>query len=141
MSCLAIRQRLVLALAVLFVVVDLSLRHGLQARLEALTGGGAEPADLAQLAGFGAVAANAANNLPAYLALESVARADPQRLMALLVGVNVGPLVTPWASLATLLWAQRCRTAGVSIPARSLAVQGLVCAAVAGSLAMLPLLV
>lgn len=138
---LQVPWRMALGLAVLFVVVDLSLRHGLQARLEALTGSGAEPADLARLAGVGAVAANVANNLPAYLALESVARADPQRLMALLVGVNVGPLVTPWASLATLLWAQRCRTAGVSIPARSLAVQGLVCAAVAGSMAMLPLLV
>ena len=33
--------------------------------------------------------------------------------MALLVGVNAGPLITPWASLATLLWLQRCRTAGI----------------------------
>jgi arsenical pump membrane protein len=138
---LQVPWQMALGLAVLFVVVDLGLRHGLQARLEALTGGGADPADLARLAGVGTLAANAANNLPAYLALESVARTDPQRLMALLVGVNVGPLVTPWASLATLLWAQRCRAAGVTISARSLAVQGLVCAAVAGSLAMLPLLV
>ena len=38
--------------------------------------------------------------------------------MALLVGVNAGPLVTPWASLATLLWLQRCRTAGVVVPWR-----------------------
>ena len=44
------------------------------------------------------------NNLPAYLALEPVAADAPQRLMALLIGVNGGPLVTPWASLATLLW-------------------------------------
>ena len=99
------------------------------------------PADLARLAALGAVAANTVNNLPAYLALESVARDDPQRLMALIVGVDVGPLVTPWVLLATLLWAQRCRAARVTIPAWSLAVQGLLCAAVAGSLALLPLLV
>ena len=138
---LQVPWRMALGIAVLFVVVDLSLRHGLQARLEALTGGGSQPADLARLAALGAVAANTVNNLPAYLALESVARDDPQRLMALLVGVDVGPLVTPWASLATLLWAQRCRAARVTIPAWSLAVQGLLCAAVAGSLALLPLLV
>ena len=69
-----------------------------------------------------------------------MARTEPDRLMALLVGVNVGPLVTPWASLATLLWAQRCRTAGVVIGRWSLAVQGLACAAVAGALALAPLL-
>ena len=68
------------------------------------------------------------NNLPAYIALESVTADAPQRLMALLVGVNVAPLVTPWASLATLLWAQRCRARGVRIPGLTLAVQGLVCA-------------
>ena len=38
--------------------------------------------------------------------------------MALLVGVNAGPLITPWASLATLLWLQRCRTAGIAVPWR-----------------------
>jgi arsenical pump membrane protein len=130
-----------LVLAVLFVAVDLALRHGLHGWLDGAAGGGTDPADLARLAGLGAVAANGANNLPAYLALESVASAEPHRLMALLVGVNVGPLVTPWASLATLLWAQRCRTTGIVISTRALAVQGLVCAVVAGGLALLPLLV
>lgn len=76
------------------------------------------------------------NNLPAYIALESVTADSPQRLMALLVGVNVAPLVTPWASLATLLWAQRCRARGVRIPVWSLAGQGLLCAVVAGGLAV-----
>jgi arsenical pump membrane protein len=46
--------------------------------------------------------------------------------VALLVGVNAGPLVTPWASLATLLWAARCRSAGVEVSWRTFALRGLV---------------
>ncbi|MHC3430380.1 SLC13 family permease, partial [Streptomyces sp. DT18] len=38
------------------------------------------------------------------------------QLLADLIVPNVGPLVTPWASLATLLWFARCRTAGVKVP-------------------------
>ncbi len=58
--------------------------------------------------------ANVVNNLPAYLALE---RAVPAHdLLAVLLGVNLGPLVLPWGSLATLLWADRCRAAGVRVP-------------------------
>jgi arsenical pump membrane protein len=56
--------------------------------------------------------------------------------MALLIGVNVGPLVTPWGSLATLLWAQRCRARGVRIAPWTLAGQGLVCALVACGLSL-----
>ena len=63
----------------------------------------------------GAVGANLLNNLPAYLALEPIAT-DRTSLVALLVGVNAGPLITPWASLATLLWHQRLEAAGVRIP-------------------------
>ncbi|MDT3766947.1 ArsB/NhaD family transporter [Gleimia hominis] len=59
----------------------------------------------------GLVGANLVNNLPAYLALENTV-SDPQSLFALLVGVNVGPLITPWASLATLLWSQRLQADG-----------------------------
>lgn len=138
---LAVPWRMALAFGVLFVLVDLALSLGLQAVLLDLAGGGTTPGELARLAGLGALAANAVNNLPAYLALESIAQGAPERLMALLVGVNVAPLVTPWASLATLLWAQRCRAAGVLVPSRSLAAQGVLCAAVAGTLALLPLLV
>ncbi len=82
------------------------------------------------------MAANAVNNLPAYIALESVTSDAPARLMALLIGVNVAPLVTPWASLATLLWAARCRARGIRISAKSLAWQGLACAAVSAGLAL-----
>jgi arsenical pump membrane protein len=125
-----------IGVAVLFVVIDFALHHGLQPWLAHAAGRGDQPGDLARVAGVGALGANAVNNLPAYVALESVASDSAPRLMALLVGVNVGPLVTPWASLATLLWAQRCRARGVQVSAWSRAGQGLVCALVAGGLAL-----
>lgn len=63
-------------------------------------------ASLLMISGLGAGTANAINNLPAYLALEPLASSEISSV-ALLVGVNAGPLITPWASLATLLWYER----------------------------------
>src|SRR5690606_40851231 len=55
-------------------------------------------------AAVGAGLSNVINNLPAYKAVEEVVPAgDRGQLLALLVGTNVGPVITPWASLATLL--------------------------------------
>jgi arsenical pump membrane protein len=48
------------------------------------------------------------------------------RVSALLVGVNAGPLILPWGSLATILWAARCRSAGIRVPWGRFAVRGLV---------------
>ncbi|WIK64386.1 SLC13 family permease [Gleimia hominis] len=62
----------------------------------------------------GLIGANLVNNLPAYLALENTV-SDPHSLFTLLIGVNVGPLITPWASLATLLWAQRLQADGQQV--------------------------
>jgi len=120
--------RMAVAVAVLFALVQLALRHGLQSVLASVAGTGTSAGDLLRVGAVGAVGANLVDNLPTYAALESVTADHPLRLMALLVGVDVGPLVTPWASLATLLWAQRCRARGVRIDARSLALQGLACA-------------
>lgn len=61
----------------------------------------------------GAIGSNAVDNLPAFLALEPLGAG--QDLRALLIGVDLGPLITPWASLATLLWAQQCRARGVPL--------------------------
>lgn len=133
---LSVPWQMAVGVAVLFVVVDVALRDGLQPLLSTLAGEGTTPAALAQVTLAGALAANVVNNLPAYAALETVAAHDPGRLMALLVGVNVAPLVTPWASLATLLWAQRCRARGIRISVRSLALQGLTCAFVSTGLAL-----
>ena len=89
-------------------------------------GHGSSGVALAQLCGVGAVGANLVDNLPSYLALEPAADASPLRLAALLVGVNGGPLITPWASLATLLWAARCRSAGVPVSWTRFAARGAV---------------
>jgi len=116
--------RLVLGVFILFVVVQLALDLGLGRLVAELGGQGGTWLALLRVAGLGAAAANVANNLPSYLALEVVAD-TPQRMAALLVGVNAGPLITPWASLATLLWAGRCRAAGVSVDWRRFALLGL----------------
>lgn len=106
--------RLLMLAAGLFLVVQAGHSLGLGALLASAAGGGDTPLDLLRLSGAGALGANAINNLPAYLALEPIA-GDPVRLAALLIGVNVGPLLTPWASLATLLWHERLVALGVTI--------------------------
>ncbi|MDQ0727093.1 SLC13 family permease [Microbacterium sp. W4I20] len=100
--------------AALFVLVETAHANGILDFLTALVPGDHGPVALLQLAGIGALAANGVNNLPAYLILEPAA-SDPVTLMALLIGVNLGPLVTPWASLATLLWHHRIVALGVTI--------------------------
>jgi arsenical pump membrane protein len=131
----------VVGVCVLFVVIDVAGRHGLTDLLRGWAGTGTGGTDLLRVAGVGAGSANVVNNLPAYLALEPVADADPTRLAALLVGVNCGPLITAWGSLATLLWRDRCRRAGIRIPMGRMAIEGTVCAAAAVSAAVLVLTV
>lgn len=105
---------LLLFAAGLFLVVEVAHEAGLTDLALAVAGTGSDPLSLLQVAGAGLAAANTVNNLPAYLALEPIAT-DPARLVALLIGVNAGPLVTPWASLATLLWHQRLVALGVEL--------------------------
>jgi arsenical pump membrane protein len=116
---------LILGVSVLFVVVQAAQDHGLVHLLARAAGTGAGWVDLLRLAGVAALGANAVDNLPSYLAMEPVAAGSPVRMAALLVGVNAGPLITPWASLATLLWASRCRAAGVPVSWRRFALRGL----------------
>ncbi len=107
--------RMIIAICVLFTVIDLAGRHGLTSMLASVVGTGDGGLDLLRLALSAAVGSNVVNNLPAYLALEPTATASPARLMALLIGTNTGPLVTAWGSMATLLWRHRCRREGVTI--------------------------
>ncbi len=111
----------------LFMVVEALHENGLAGLLAHVAGEGASLPALLQLAGIGALAANAANNLPAYLALEPVA-GSPVRVAALLIGVNLGPLISPWASLATLLWHERLQALNVSVRWSGFALAGLVTA-------------
>ena len=66
---------------------------------------GSGPLALLAVAGVSAVVANLVNNLPATLIILPVAAASgPDAVLAMLVGVNVGPNLTYVGSLATLLW-------------------------------------
>ncbi|MEU1746300.1 SLC13 family permease [Micromonospora arida] len=109
--------RLLLFVTGLFLVVQTLGRHGLDDVVGTMLGADGGALGALRAGGTGALIANALNNLPAYLAGESVLPAgDATRLLALLIGTNVGPLAAPWASLATLLWFERCRAAGVAVP-------------------------
>ncbi|WP_426979738.1 SLC13 family permease [Pseudarthrobacter sp. O4] len=122
----------------LFMVVEALHAHGLTRFLSGIAGSGERLPALLQLAALGAGASNAVNNLPAYLALEPVG-GSPARLAALLIGVNLGPLVTPWASLATLLWHERLRTLNVEIRWGGFALAGLAAVVLTVPLAVLAL--
>ena len=106
----------------LALAVEAVLRHGGHRVVASVTGEGTGVADLLQVAGVGAAASNLVNNLPAYLVIEpQAAEGGDIRLLALLVGTNVGPMVLLWGSLATLLWRERCRARGVEVSARQFA--------------------
>ncbi|MDQ6752559.1 MAG: hypothetical protein M3017_03890 [Actinomycetota bacterium] len=70
--------------------------------------------DLIRLAAAGTLGAYVLDSLPAYLLAEPLA-GSPPRLVALLIWVNAGPLIMPWASPAALLWHDRLRRMNVLI--------------------------
>ncbi|WP_028048674.1 SLC13 family permease [Cellulomonas sp. URHD0024] len=131
--------RTLLVVLGLFAVVETLHSHGLGTLLADASGTGHGATDLLRVAGVGALAANGLNNLPAYLALEPAMGGDPLRVGALLIGTGVGPLVTPWGSLATVLWWQRCRTVMLDVPTGTIVRQGLLLAPVAVVLSTLAL--
>jgi arsenical pump membrane protein len=103
----------------LFLVVQTISVHLLGTVMSALISSSSGLDGVYRAALTGAGLANLVNNLPAYLAGEAVIPAgNHTQLLGLLVGVNVGPLITPWASLATLLWYERCVSSGVAVPLR-----------------------
>ncbi|BDZ46090.1 arsenic transporter [Naasia aerilata] len=109
----------------LFLVVEVAHERGLTPIVRAVAGTGEDPLALLRLSATGALGANLLDNLPAYLAIEPAAESG-RRLVALLIGVNAGPLITPWASLATLLWHSRLTSLGVSVSWPRYAALGLV---------------
>ncbi|NUU07572.1 SLC13 family permease [Leifsonia sp. C5G2] len=130
--------QLVLLASGLFLFIEALHAAGLGTLLASVSGTGESPLALLRLSLTGLVGANAIDNLPAYLALEPVAQ-SPVRLAALLIGVNAGPLITPWASLATLLWHQRLTSFDVEIRWSRYVLLGLLVAPVTVVLATLAL--
>ncbi|MEG8277457.1 SLC13 family permease [Streptomyces sp. AHA2] len=87
------------------VVVRAVVDHGLADALRRVLPGGTGLLALLAVAALAAVLANLINNLPAVLVLLPLtAGAGPGAVLAVLIGVNIGPNLTYAGSLATLLW-------------------------------------
>jgi arsenical pump membrane protein len=87
------------------VVVKAATGSGLGARAGDLLPQGTSLLALLGTAVVAALLANVVNNLPATLVLlPAAAHAGPATLLAVLLGVNLGPNLTYVGSLATLLW-------------------------------------
>ncbi len=92
--------------AALGIVVDAATGHGLQDALGRLLPTSDTLPSLLALAVLAAVLSNLVNNLPATLVLLAALGGTPQAapVLAVLIGVNIGPNLTYTGSLATLLW-------------------------------------
>ena len=113
--------RMIILTEGLFLLVTAAARHGGSRLLAGLAGH-----SLLATTGVSAAAANAVNNLPAYLAAEAAVPAGhTTQLLAVLLGTNAGPLVLVWGSLATLLWRERCKARGLTISPLRFALTGL----------------
>jgi len=110
----------------LFLVVPTLSRYGLAEVMTALIGTDSGAVGAYRAAATGAGVSNLLNNLPAYTAGEAVVPPDDrQTLLALLIGTNVGSIVTPWASLATLLCLEACRQYKLRVPMVAFVLTGL----------------
>jgi arsenical pump membrane protein len=113
----------------LFLVVPTLERFGLDDAMRAFVGHDGDALGAFRAAFSGAGLSNVVNNLPAYVAGESaVPASNKDQLLSLLVGTNVGPVITPWGSLATLLWFEWCRRWDVRVPMRKFVLTGAVLA-------------
>ena len=87
------------------VIVAVASDNGLRSAVTAVLPAGGSLPDLLAIAAVSAVLANLLNNLPATLILIPIAAAlGTGSVLAVLVGVNVGPNLSYAGSLATLLW-------------------------------------
>ena len=87
------------------IVVTAVVEGGLGAAIGRIVPSGQSLAALMLWAGLAALLANLVNNLPAVLVLlPFAAQSGPGAVLAVLIGVNVGPNLTYVGSLATLLW-------------------------------------
>ena len=87
------------------VVVDAVMVHGLDSAMREVLPTGNTLLALLGIAAVAAVLSNIVNNLPAVLVLlPLVAASGPAAVLAVLIGVNIGPNLTYVGSLANLLW-------------------------------------
>lgn len=99
------------------VVVDAVVHNGLGDAMRGVLPVGDSLPALLGLAAVAAVLANLVNNLPAVLVLlPLVAGTGPAAVLAVLIGVNVGPNLTYVGSLSNLLWRNVVHREG--LPAR-----------------------
>ena len=95
------------------IVVAAVVVNGLGAALRPLLPAGTSLPALLAIAALAAVLANVCNNLPAVLVLLPLAApAGAGAVLAVLLGVNIGPNLTYTGSLATLLWRRTLRHHG-----------------------------
>jgi arsenical pump membrane protein len=85
-------------------VVSAVVSNGLGGAITRLLPAGSSLPALLAIAAIAAVLANVVNNLPAVLVLLPALAGHPGAVLAMLIGVNVGPNLTYAGSLATLLW-------------------------------------
>ena len=96
------------------VIVTAAGQHGLSSAVRALFPAGGSLGDLLLISAISAALANLVNNLPATLILVPVAAVlGTGPVLAVLVGVNVGPNLASVGSLATLLWRRVLEADGV----------------------------
>ncbi|SEH61111.1 arsenite efflux membrane protein ArsB [Mycolicibacterium rutilum] len=87
------------------VVVDAVMVNGLGDAMQGVLPDGTSLPALLGIAAVAAVLSNLVNNLPAVLVLlPLVAASGPAAVLAVLIGVNIGPNLTYVGSLANLLW-------------------------------------
>ena len=98
------------------IVVAAVTGNGLAGALGHLLPAGVTLPSLLGIAALAAVLANVINNLPAVLVLLPLAvPLGPGAVLAVLIGVNIGPNLTYAGSLATLLWRRIARAHDTSV--------------------------
>jgi len=114
------------------IVVAAVVDNGLADAMTVITPRGTGLLDLLAWAGLGALLANLVNNLPAALVLlPQAAPAGTGPVLAVLLGVNVGPNLTYVGSLATLLWRRIVQAHDHEAPLGEFTLLGLVATPVA----------
>lgn len=114
------------------VVVTAVVEGGLGTAIHALVPQGQSLGALLLWAGLASLLANLVNNLPAVLVLlPFAAGSGTGAVLAVLIGVNVGPNLTYVGSLATLLWRRIVRAHDHDTPIREFTLLGLLATPVA----------